>query len=123
MGKQPKAKYKQKPPLSDLDRMYLTCWPHAYTPAMRKRLRPLWEAYREELMRSINLGTRPQGFWQLEVDEEDRPGEPPDPRDPNSPEEESDLSRLIRLKLATAEERELWRQDQQRTAPRYTGPA
>jgi len=119
--RQPKTRRSRA--LSELDHLYLTCWPYPYTAEQRERLEPLWVQHRDDLIASVNAGTRPQGFWQFEVDEEDRPGEPPDPRDPNSPEEESDLSRLIRLELATAEERELWRQDQQRTNPRYTGPA
>lgn len=56
--------------------------------------RQAWRQHREELMASINIGSRPQAFWDY-----DAPAKIPF---------ESDLQALDRLNLLTAEEFAYW---------------
>ena len=78
-----------------------------YTPGERTRLRPLWESHREQLMASVNPGTRPAAFWEFEVEKKDRPGEPADPRKPGYVPDELQIDRLKRLGLLTPAEKAL----------------
>ncbi len=90
--------------LNDDDRIILMVWPWHYTPSERRHLKPLWERHRQELLASVNPGTRPSAFWEFEVKKKDRPGEPADPRKPGYVPDELECDRLKRLGLLTPEE-------------------